>query len=68
MIKPSKSIITFKDPESNAEYQMELVWDGTDLNLETKVITEPENKEAVSITEVATHIFVGALRDGSKQQ
>jgi hypothetical protein len=68
MIKPSKSIITFKDPESNAEYQMELVWDGTDLNVETKVITEPEDKETVSITEVATHIFIGALRDGSKQQ
>lgn len=68
MIKPSKSIITFKDPESNAEYQMELVWDGTDLNLETKVITEPENKEVVGITEVATHVFIGALRDGSKQQ
>ena len=68
MIKPSKSIITFKDPESNAEYQMELVWDGTDLNLETKVITEPEDKEAVVITEVATHVFIGALRDGSKQQ
>ena len=68
MIKPSKSIITFKDPESNAEYQMELVWDGTNLNLETKVITEPENKEVVGITEVATHVFIGALRDGSKQQ
>ena len=68
MIKPSKSIITFKDPESNAEYQMELVWDGTDLNLETKVITEPEDKEAIGITEVATHVFIGALRDGSKQQ
>lgn len=68
MIKPSKSIITFKDSESNAEYQMELVWDGTDLNLETKVITEPEDKEAVDITEVATHVFIGALRDGSKQQ
>jgi hypothetical protein len=68
MIKTSKSIITFKDPESNAEYQMELVWDGTDLNVETKVITEPEDKETVSITEVATHIFIGALRDGSKQQ
>lgn len=67
MIKTSKSIITFKDPESNAEYQMELVWDGTDLNVETKVITEPEDKETVSITEVATHIFIGALRDGSKQ-
>lgn len=68
MIKTSKSIITFKDPESNAEYQMELVWDGTDLNVETKVITEPEDKESVSITEIATHIFIGALRDGSKQQ
>ena len=68
MIKPSKSIVTFKDPESNAEYQMELVWDGTDLNVETKVITEPEDKEVVSITEIATHIFIGALRDGSKQQ
>lgn len=67
MIKTSKSIITFKDPESNAEYQMELVWDGTDLNVETKVITEPEDKETVSITEIATHIFIGALRDGSKQ-
>lgn len=67
MIKTSKSIVIFKDPESNAEYQMELVWDGTDLNVETKVITEPEDKETVSITEVATHIFIGALRDGSKQ-
>lgn len=68
MIKPSKSIITFKDPESNAEYQMELVWDGNDLNVETKVITEPEDKESLGITEIATHIFIGALRDGSKQQ
>lgn len=68
MIKASKSIVTFKDPESNAEYQMELVWDGTDLNVETKVITEPEDKESVGITEIAAHIFIGALRDGSKQQ
>ena len=68
MIKPSKSIITFKDPESNAEYQMELIWDGSDLNVETKVVTEPEDKESVGITEVATHIFMGALRDGSKNQ
>lgn len=68
MIKTSKSIVTFKDPESNAEYQIELVWDGTDLNVETKVITEPEDKESVGITEIATHIFIGALRDGSKQQ
>lgn len=68
MIKPSKAIVTFKDPDNTSEYQIELDWDGTDLNVETKVITEPIDKESVGISEIATHIFIGALRDGSKQQ